>query len=344
MLNEGSPNSDTKFKDLNQHYMTIMESHFLKDLPDYILTVSLLSRALGEPPPSTQTDPRPLQERHWDLLPRALNNLPLRLPPSNSPAAKNVRLVAALAFLSPLINDHIFAPTRVPTSGSASRNTRLLLTQQQRAGNRRENMLRALLLSTPTSDELDHTDSWAVDYLLKEAGGLLGRMLENPGRFLADLGPVLRSFWELWKDALVSKKLVYASIEADGEWEWGDLPLLDGEVPPPDAQPGKFTTLNLFPRVIVPEIEQVISTGTLVWSDQHSIMSSESECQLLALARRSSVSGSGSSAVLPPRRKKTVDGGSRNASAPSSPMMPRTGASGNHFLGDASGSHGNGGP
>ncbi|KAH0566148.1 hypothetical protein GP486_000451 [Trichoglossum hirsutum] len=315
---------EDKFKGLYNRYMVVMQSHFLKDLPDSVLING---------------------SARWDMLLRIPNNLHLHLPPSNSLAAKKARLVAALALLSPLITDRIFVPpTHEPADALTIRYIKSLLYQQLPSGCKRENMLRALLLSTHTSGDFDHTDTWAVGSLLEEAKPLLTPMLEDPGRLLADLEKVLRGFWSLWKEAQISKKLVHATAEADGPWQCNDLPLLDEEEATPDAPPINEFTLNVFPCLSVPETEQMIFSGTFVWSEQNSIVASEAEYQRL---RRSSLSGSGASAVVHPRRRRTVDGTNGNASAPPSPMMPRTpgGSGGNHFLGDAtSGSRGSGGP
>ena len=203
---------------------------------------------------------------------------------------------------------------------------------------------------------------WAVDFTVKEAQGQLGQMLENPEKFRKELEPVLHDFVGLWKNALQSKEFILASTEEDSTWDWADIPEFDDDYPlpdmlPPTAERSKFSTLNLFPRVFIPESEDAIDYGILVWPDQNSIRASEAEYQKEIYDRRNSAISNGGGPVGPPprrpRRHSTVDGGgsSRNGSAPPSPAIGKMPGNGGSFLGGpglqgsdvTNGSHGSGG-
>jgi hypothetical protein len=234
----------------------------------------------------------------------------------------------------------------------------MLLRRQLYIDKRRENMVRSLLLLSYPRDEIDHAKWGAVDFTVKEGQRLLGQMLEDPERFRKGLQPVLDGFVDLWGDALLSKKFVLASTEEDNTWEWGDIPEFDDEYPLPDvllpaAEQLKFGTLNLFPRVFIPESDEAIDPGILVWPEQTSIVASEAEHQKELLDRRMSLNGNGGGPVGPPprrsRRHSTVDGG---GNIPSSPAIGKMSGNGHSFLGGPSphgsdvtnGSHGSGGP
>ncbi|KAI9768391.1 MAG: hypothetical protein M1839_004128 [Geoglossum umbratile] len=325
-----------KFQKLAQQYMTVMRTNFRKNLPDRLL------------------------DRHrWDNLPKDWG-IPLSFPASNSPAAKNARLIAALWTLSPLLSDCIFTPYRVNASGSDNKTIKMLLRRQLCVDNQRENMVRSLILTSSPREEIARAGRRAADFTGKEGQRLLGHMLEDPEKFRNDLQPVLQDLANLWDEAIWSRKFILASIEGDSVWEWGDMPEFDDEYPVadmlfPTAELPKFNTLNLFPRVFVPETEEVIDSGILVWAEQNSVRASEAEYRKELHDRRNSVNGNGGGPVGPPprraRRQSTVDGGgsSRTGSAPSSPAIGKMPGNGGSFLGEpqkangiTNGSHGNG--
>ncbi|KAI9760222.1 MAG: hypothetical protein M1840_002584 [Geoglossum simile] len=329
-----------QFQELVQRYMDVMKSNFLKGLPD---------RLLADRP-------------RWEKLRRTLA-FPLSLPTSNTAAAKNARLTAALWTLSPLLSDYIFAPCRIHADPSDNRTIKALLHQQLHIGVRQENMVRSLLLSAYPHDEEGHARWGAVDFTIKEGQSSLGQMLEDPEKLRQGLQPVFDGFAGLWEDALFSKKFVFASTEEDSAWEWGDVPEFDDDfplpdMPPPAGEPLKFSTLNLFPRVFIPDSDEEIHPGILVWTEQKSIVASEAEYRKELYDRQNGSSGNRGGPAGPPlrrpRRHSTVDGGgsSRGGSVRSSSAIGKMPGNRHSFLGgpgpqmsDATGgSRGSGGP
>jgi len=212
----------------------------------------------------------------WDGL---TASFPLSFPPTNSSVAKKVRMIAALFTASALISDNIMIPCYYPESATASRILKDVLLQQLSVEPCRENMMRALMHSAYTVDEMDAASERAVVATLDEAVSKLGPLLADSDTFRADLGMLLRKFMDAWKLALLSKKLILASAEEDDTSESETMEEFGGTVTPSEIMLGrpKFGVLCLFPRIHVPELDHVVHKGIVLLPWQEIVLAAERE-------------------------------------------------------------------
>jgi hypothetical protein len=171
-------------------------------------------------------------------------------------------------------------PCYYPESATASRIMKDILEQQFNVEPSRENMMRALMLSAYTADEMDAAGERAVEATLDEAVRRLGPILADGDAFRADLGALLRKFMDAWKLALSSKKLILAVAQEDYDTSESEIMEEFGGTTKPNevllGQP-KFGVLSLFPRIYVPELKYVVHKGIVLLPWQEIVLAAERE-------------------------------------------------------------------
>ena len=235
----------------------------------------------------------------WDGL---TTSFPLSFPPTNSSVAKNVRIIAGLFTTSALISDNIMIPCYYPESATASRILKDVLQQQLSVEPCRENMMRALMHSAYTIDEMDAASERALVATLDEAVCKLGPILADGDTFRADLGMLLRKFMDVWKLALLSKKLILASAEEDDTSDSEIMEEFGGTITPSEIMLGrpKFGVLCLFPRIHVPELDHVVHKGIVLLPWQEIVLAAEREywsCAARDVKRKKAARGSNEGAA-----------------------------------------------
>ncbi|KAH0563502.1 hypothetical protein GP486_001923 [Trichoglossum hirsutum] len=243
-----------EIKELSTQYVQLMRDHFHEDLPENILA-----------------DPN-----HWESLE---TSLPISFPPTNSALAKNMRMIAGLAVISPLICDNILTPCYYPESAVASKTMKDILEQQIGIDARRENMMRGLMLSAYTENEMEAASERAVTASLDEALSRLGPISTNCDAFRLNLSKLLQRFVDVWRPALFSKKLILATTEDDDLSEWEMLDEFGSESAQGEMLPGKlkFRMLNLFPRIYIPELDHIVHKGIILSPWQDAVLAAEQE-------------------------------------------------------------------
>jgi hypothetical protein len=189
-------------------------------------------------------------------------------------------MVAGLSLISPLIADNILTPCYFPESATASRTMKEILEQQLNVEPRRENMMRSLILSAYTADEMDAAGQRAVAATLDEVVCQLGPILADGDTFCADLARLLQKFVDVWKPALFSKKFILATAEIDNDVSgWDKMEEFGNTMGPGEAVLGrpKFRMLNLFPRIYVPELAYIIHKGIVLLPWQEVVLDAERE-------------------------------------------------------------------
>jgi len=189
-------------------------------------------------------------------------------------------MIAGMSTLSPLISDNILIPCYYPESAAASRVMKEILEQQFNVEPRRENMMRSLMLSAYTTNEMDAASERAVAAMLDEVLCHLGPILADSDAFRADLGRLMQKFVDVWKPALFSKKLILATTEEDDQISgWEKMEEFGNTTEPCKTSLGrpKFRMLNLFPRIYVPELDYVVHKGIVLLPWQETVLAAERE-------------------------------------------------------------------
>ncbi len=189
-------------------------------------------------------------------------------------------MIAGLSIIPPLISDNILTPCYYPESATASRIMKEILEQQFNVEPRRENMMRSLMLSAYTANEMDAASERAVTATLDEVLCHLGPVLADGEAFRADLGRLLQKFVDVWKPAMFSKKLILATTEDDGNIsEWEKMEEFGSPAEPSENMPvrPKFRMLNLFPRIYVPELDCMAHKGIVLLPWQEIVLAAERE-------------------------------------------------------------------
>src|ERR1700758_112398 len=93
----------------------------------------------------------------------------LPLSPSNSTGAKQARMITALHILSSFLCDIILTPSYIPESEFASRAMKEILDDQYHADEKREKMVRGLILSVYAEEEVNEAGARAVDSMVDKA-------------------------------------------------------------------------------------------------------------------------------------------------------------------------------
>ena len=188
-------------------------------------------------------------------------------------------MIAGLFTTSALVSDNIMTPCYYPESATASRILKDILLHQ--VGNERcsENMLRALMHSAYTTDEMDAASERAVVATLDEAVCKLDPILADSDTFRADLSVLLQKFIDVWKTALLSNKLILATTEHDDISDADVMEEFGSTATPSTIVFGrpKFETLSLFPRIYVPELEYIVHRGIVLSPWQEIVLAAESE-------------------------------------------------------------------
>src|SRR5579871_182481 len=231
-------------------YIELMKRHFQTDLPEIVLSVCII---ISPPLFYKMFSHFEKDLSRWNGL---TASFPLSFPPTNSSVAKNVRMIAGLFTTSALISDNIMIPCYYPESTTASRTLKDILLQQLSVEPCRENMMRALMQSTYTTDEMDAASERAVVATLDEAVCKLGPILADNDTFRADLDMLLRKFLDTWKLAICSKKLILALSDEDDTSDSEIMEEFGGTTNPSEMVLGrpKFGVLSLFPKIHVPEL------------------------------------------------------------------------------------------
>ena len=220
-----------------------------------------------------------------------------------------MRMIAGLFITSALISDNIMTPCYYPESATASRILKDILLQQLSVEPCRENMMRALMHSAYTTDEMDTASERAVLDTLDEAVCKLGPILANSDTFRADLGVLLRKFMDAWQLALLSKKLILAITEEDDISDSEKMEEFGGAITPSEIVLGrpKFGVLSLFPRIYVPELGHVVHKGIVLLPWQEIVLAAEREywnCMAQEAKKNRHVRGSNEDAASASTRRE----------------------------------------
>ncbi|MCJ1377893.1 hypothetical protein MMC17_000989 [Xylographa soralifera] len=294
----------------------IAHNHFLRELPDQLFTDS-----------------------RWENLPRSLE-IPLDFPPSNSPAAKHVRMAACLHVLARRLSYDFFKPCYIPESPMFGEGIQEILNQQLLTDVGKERVTRALLLSTYGPEEVNAAIEQAVDATSREVLELLSPIGGNEA-FRKDVEALFREAAGVWKEVQRSRKAVEVSMIDDFKnvWQWSHLD--DFTVVEIKGQPGppKFDMLNLFPRMFIPEDQHIVNSGYVLWPHQNTAFAAEQElreCMLMKRSRGGWMGNVPGGSMRRERRLSTRSDG-RNGAIGSSPVSPKTEDKG-PFLGPQRGS------
>jgi len=243
--------------------MKIARKHFLSELP---------AKQFTSPP--------------WDNLPTYLGIRGLDFPPSNSEAAKQVRMAACMHILARRLCEDFFKPCYIPESPTLADATQLILAQQLLTGVDRERLTRALLLSMYKTEEVDEAINRTVTDSSKEVVELLSP-IGGTEVFQKDVQVLFREAARVWRDVQHGKKAVEVSMKDDfgDNQDWSFLP--DFNTVEIKEKPGapKFGMINLFPRVFIHEGEHLINPGYVLWPEQSTVVAAEQELRECMAAR-----------------------------------------------------------
>ena len=247
--------------------------------------------------------------------------MPLDFPPSNSSAAKHVRMAACLHVLAYRLCCDFFKPCYIPESPMFGDAIQEILARQLLTDVGKERITRALLLSTYRPEEVDAAIEQAVDATSKEVLELLSPIGGNEA-FRKDVEALFREAAGVWKEVQHSRKAVEVSMMDDfkDDWQWSHLD--DFTVAEIKGQPGlrKFDMLNLFPRMFVPEDQHIVNPGCVLWPHQNTVFAAEQELRECIAIRRSKGGLMGNvpgGSMRRDRRLSTLSDGRHGAMGPS---------------------------
>jgi hypothetical protein len=251
--------------------------------------------------------------------------LPLGFPPTNSPAAKKVRMAAALNILSTRLCANIFKPCYIPGSATDSTTIKEILDHQSATGLRKEEkFIRALLTSMYSDEQVKAAINRAVQITIEDTLKCLSFFLNDGVQtFKTELAALLKRAVNISMQMQQSEKMVEVNIEGRDFAERSDeyLPGF-GELMSP-AGPAKFEMLNLFPQIYVPEDRKWVHQGIFLFPDQEVVIAAEKELRDFMRAKNGrGTSGSAMRESKRERRQSTVIGG-ENGSMSASPTSPR---------------------
>lgn len=197
-----------------------------------------------------------------------------------------MRMAAALSTISERLCNDFFKPCYLPQSSEAGETMKEILGKQCVASFQKERITRALLLSTYSPKEVDEAITKAVHKASDGVCELLSLIGGGEDSFRKEIKALFYEAANLWKEAQYSTKVVVASTTDYWEdWRWDDLEEFSSavsETKPPSVL-SKFESLNLFPCVIVPEIDHTVNNGCMLWADQNTVIAAEQEyaqCQV----------------------------------------------------------------
>jgi hypothetical protein len=256
--------------------------------------------------------------------------LPLRFPPTNSLAAKKVRMAAALNILATYLCANIFKPCYIPESAADGTTIKEILDHQSETGLRKEEkFIRALLISMYPDEQVEAAINRVVQITVEDIIKCLGLFLDDGVQtFRTELAALLKRAADISMEMQQSEKMVEVNAEGGDFAERPDEYLPDfGELMSP-ASPPKFEMLYLFPQIYVPEDRKFVHQGIFLFSDQEVVITAEKELRdFRAGMRAKNGRGIGGGAMRESkreRRQSTVIGG-ENGSMSASPTSPRAG-------------------
>ena len=186
---------------------------------------------------------------------RKASGLPqdLPLPSSNTRAAKDMRALAVLTFLSRLLDEQIFCMLQILPNDAELRQ---VLLDQASVDEERERLCRALLLSLLRDKQLTSMNTRVAD-IVHDASSVVSCLVpqEAAVKFASSLSPMIQEVASLWWDAQRCKEKLVANIRLatfnDWEWETFQLPL-QGEIDSVTYAPEKNSiTMVVFPGLFV---------------------------------------------------------------------------------------------
>ena len=195
-------------------------------------------------------------------------------------------MAAALSTLSERLCNDFFKPCYPPQSSEAGETMKEIQGKQYVASRQKERIARALLLSAYSPKEVDEAITKAVHETSDEVCELLSLIGGGEDLFRKEIKALFYEAANLWKEAQYSTKMVEASTTDDWEdWHWNDLEEFGSRVSETKAGSvlSKFESLNLFPCVVVPEIDHTVNQGCMLWADQNTVIAAEQEyaqCQV----------------------------------------------------------------
>ncbi|MCJ1247115.1 hypothetical protein MMC30_004326 [Trapelia coarctata] len=284
---------DGKVKQLFERCLNIVRNYFLQDLPQKVLA----------------------DQGQWDNLPHSLN-VPLSFPPTNTPAARYVRMAASLHIISRRLYTDFFKPCYIPESADVSEAIKEILAQHYMIDARKERITRALFLSTYAPEEVDTAIKQAVDTASKDVLELLSPIGGNEP-FRKDLEKLFNEAAGVWREAQQSTKMVQASVTDEFEdWSWAQLDEFTSAVTGTEAQQGfpKFDMLHLFPRICVPEDNHIVSSGYVLWPSQNVVFVAEQEFSQWIASKR--FKGGRNGSLLGRPRRLSMRNNERNGAEP----------------------------
>ena len=236
----------------------------------------------------------------WDQWLHSLD-VQLRFPPTNTTAAKRLRVAASLHVIARRISTDIFIPCYFPKSVEVSEAIKDILAAQFETDRSKERITRALLLSTYMSKEME-TVQKVVNATSKDIAQRLDPIGAN-GAFCKAMEQVLHEAANVWKEAQYSMKLVEASADDDFEnWPWAQSDEFNSPVTETKAQvmlPNRHM-LIISPRVYVPEDHSCVFPGYTLFPNQDIVLAAEHEYSQWK-ASKSKNGRTGSSSGVPRR-------------------------------------------
>lgn len=197
-------------------------------------------------------------------------------------------MAAALYVIASYLCNTFFKPCYIPESPAAVKKVEEILSVQATTDPKKERLTRALLLSTYTPKERKECIENTVYTTSNDVIRFLSHIGGDDEKFRPELEAFFRKSAELWKDAQFSQKMVEASLK-DGDYDdeppW--VPLEDFITPLPSADAPtatktapapsswQFDHFTLFPRIYVPETDNVIHLGAIL--PQPTIAAAEQE-------------------------------------------------------------------
>jgi hypothetical protein len=256
--------------------------------------------------------------------------LPLRFPPTNSLAAKRVRVAAALNILATRLCANIFKPCYIPESAADSETIKEILDHQSATGLRKEEkFIRALLTSMYPDERVKAAINRAVQTTIDDILQCLSFFLnEEVQTFKTGLVALLKRAVDISMQMQQSEKMVEVNVEGGDFLELPDEHLEDFGEFVSSTGPAKFEALNLFPQIYVPEDGKFVHQGIFLFPDQEVVITAEQELRNVRAGMRAKsgrvISGSTMRESRRERRQSTALGG-ENGSMSASPTSPRAG-------------------
>lgn len=126
------------------------------------------------------------------------------LPPTNSLAAKKMRIAVVATILAESIDAHIFHPTYLFGDGNEARNT---LSSQAMSSSKHESFCRGVLLAI-LPDENEEAATERVEQVVVEVMKYIKDLLPKDSieGFISDLERLVRHAHEVWKETRMTRK------------------------------------------------------------------------------------------------------------------------------------------